>query len=90
MSQEANLSAMEHGRKATEIRAEFGELIDNVVRTKLARLIAIYRQGKIDHDMVIGLVGEMAAMQELVSELESMERRGIVAREKELGRGQKV
>lgn len=90
MSQERDLELMEQGSLAVNIAAATRDVVDNMIRTKFLRLLAIYRQGKIDHDQVVGLVAECAALEEFLSDLESMHRRAEGAANRELNSGKKV
>jgi hypothetical protein len=87
MSQEANLSAIEEGIRAVAVAGAISDVIEDTIRVHVTSLIAMYRQGGIDHDMLIGKVAEIAAMEALLSNLESKARRGDAAANREYNNG---
>ncbi len=85
MSQQRNIELIEAGREATLVRAAIKSVVDEQVTVAVSHLMSMYRQGSIDHDMLVGKVAEITAMDNLLAELESRERRAETAAQKELG-----
>jgi hypothetical protein len=48
-------------------------------------LVSAYRSGALTHDLAIGKIGELSALDEFMDHLENMQRRGFIAKEKEFG-----
>lgn len=92
MANERNLEAIEEGRNATVIAGTIRPYIDDRMREHVLALMAMYRNGAvgaISHDMMIGKVAEITALSDLLSDLESVARRGETAARREYGDGQK-
>lgn len=89
MSQQQNIERIEAGREATFVRGAIQGIVDDQIRTSVVHLVSMYRQGGIDHDMLVGKVAEIAALESLMAELDSRERRAEVAIEREFGNGKK-
>lgn len=73
---------IERGRDAQAIAAMVRDAIDTQMTMACQQLIALYRAGQIDHDLVIGKIGEMAGLQNLLATLETRQRQGHAAMEK--------
>lgn len=50
---------------------------------RLTMLINLYRSGDLEHDRLIGLVGELAALTDFIVHLESEQAQGYIAEEEE-------
>lgn len=85
MSQERNIDRMERGKQATVVSAAIEEVLQDYEQSTLTMLRALYRSGKTDHDVLVGKLGELVAMDNLRSELETRQRQGDLAAMKELG-----
>jgi hypothetical protein len=83
---EVNMEKITQGRAATVAEAVVGELVEDHVNMCLGHLVQMYRSGDINHDAMIGKVAEIAAMQGLISELETRQRLGNMAATKEMGK----
>lgn len=83
MDRQHNIDTIEDGQRAVAVAGYIREEVDNQVRMHVTSLIAIYRQGKIDHDLLIGKVAEIAALEGLMSELENRAMRGVAATNRE-------
>jgi hypothetical protein len=84
-SQERNLDDMERGHTAGLIHAEFRLLLEEQVGQKLLLLVNHYRAETMSHDFMVGKIGEITAIHDILNELEVRERQGISARQRELG-----
>lgn len=80
---ERNLELIEDGRRATIVAGAIKGTVDNKIREHVTLLTAIYRNGKIDHDQLVGKVAEITALLDLMSDLESIAQRGDVAAARE-------
>lgn len=83
--QDERLEKIERGRAAAIAEALVGDIIDEHVNMCVSHLIQMYRGGDINHDQMVGKVAEMAAMQHLSTELESRQRQGNMAAQREYG-----
>lgn len=80
---EENIELMEIGRRATAaagvvgnyIREQHGRIIESMVRS--------YKASTLTHDKLIGQVGELSALADLISNITSDQRRGNTAAERE-------
>lgn len=84
MTFDVNMEKVERGRSASLAEQVVGELVEDHVNMCLAHLVQMYRSGDINHDAMIGKVAEIAAMQGLISELETRQRVGNIALNKEM------
>lgn len=89
MTQERDHELMEKGSQAVLVAGYVREVVDDIFRQKVTLLIAQYRQGKADFPLLLGATAELSALEGLMSELETRERRAAAAYERELNRGQK-
>jgi len=87
MTQEKNLTDMEHGQTAGQIHAEFHDFLAERVGTIVGLMVNEYRAGDMSHDRMVGCIAEIACIHGIINELESRERRGMIAREREFGHG---
>ena len=87
MSQERDMELIEDAIEARTVEAAIKETVDEMMRVTVTKLMHIYRAGKIDHDMLVGGVAELTALDNLMSNLESKQVRGIAASQKEYGNG---
>ena len=85
MSQDANFEKMERGRAATVAEAAINDLVEDHINLCIGQLIQMYRSEAMLHDVLVGKIAEIAAMHSLMSELETRQRIGHIAAEKELG-----
>lgn len=80
---ERNLELIADGRTATVVAGAIKVFVDDKIRENVTLLTAIYRNGKIDHDQLVGKVAEITALLDLMSDLESVALRGDVAAARE-------
>lgn len=85
MSQERDMELIEEAMEARTVEAAIKDVVDEAMRQGVTKLMYIYRDGNIDHDMLVGAVAEIAALDKLMSDLESKQMRGVVAAQKEYG-----
>lgn len=85
MANQDRIDTIEEGQRATMIAGAIRQHVDDQMRAHVTSLIYIYRQGKIDHDLLVGKVAEIAALEGLMSSLENAVLRGHVAANKEYG-----
>lgn len=67
------------------IEALLGSYVQQEIMTRIAHLTAAYRSDTLSHDKMIGMIGAIAALQEVMSNLDSIQRQAIQASEKEYG-----
>jgi hypothetical protein len=83
---DANMEKIAQGKAAALAETVVGDLVEDHVNMCLGHLVQMYRSGDINHDVMIGKVAEIAAMQGLISELETRQRLGHMAYTKEVGK----
>jgi hypothetical protein len=81
------MDVMEEGREASIVASVVVPLINTRITNYVQQLSSMYRGGQYNHDMLLGKVAEITAMLNLISDLESKQRRGDVAAQKEMGDG---
>lgn len=82
--QERDHELMERGSQATALLGFARSSIDDQMRTTVQLMINLYRQGDVPHGVIMGKVGELAALQTLINELETRQRLGDNAANREL------
>lgn len=82
-SQERNIEAIEEGKAASLVESVAKEIVDGMIRGKVLGLISAYRARECDHDFMVGSIGEIAALEAFINELEYRQRRGHIAATKE-------
>ena len=91
MTREQDLEAIEAGRTATWLEGALAPVVDDMMRDRIDKMIAHYRMaatGKpLSHDLLVGLVGELTGLHDLLSELERRHRMGDAAAAREFGNG---
>ncbi len=90
MSQEARHAAMQRATDAGTLMALAGPVIQEQIDATISLLVGNYRGEKIDHDLMVGKIAEISALQGLLSSLESLIRKGEYAMEQEINDGQKA
>lgn len=78
-----NEAAIEEGQRAGVIQDAMLPYVQQAKAELVARLVAMYRSGDTAHDRVVGAMGELTALDNLIQELEYKRRQGFVAQEKE-------
>jgi len=87
MSREGDLDAMEDGRNAAVIASIVQPYIKDRIDNCVIALVQDYRGRTLTHDLMLGKIAEMAALMDMISNLDSTQRQGEVAANRELGRG---
>src|SRR5262245_2702804 len=82
-----NLEAMQRADEAGAVRGLLEPIIQELVTGTLNGLVAHYRGNSLQHDVMVGKIGEISAYLGLVSALDGAQRAGETAREKEFGNG---
>lgn len=77
---------MQRAEEATVVLGHISGYVDATVRGITNNLVAHYRTGKIDHDVLVGGVGEINALLNMVSHLTVVQRNGEAAASKEFGK----
>lgn len=86
MTRDVNLERIQQGKAATLVESVLGDLVQDHVDLCVNKLVQEYRSGEIRHDALVGLVAEISAMQTLMTNIETKQRLGEVAAEREFGR----
>lgn len=81
---------IEQGRNATLVESVVKPHVAEQIDLKVGYMINSYRSGDLDGDEAVCLVAEMSALRGMMEELESRQRRGYLAAEKEYGDGEKA
>lgn len=76
---------VERGRAAAAAMGYVDEMVQGCRQAIIARLISIYRGGTLTHDVAIGSIGELAALDNLMHMLRYTEQQGVISAEKEFG-----
>jgi hypothetical protein len=76
---------MERGSNAAIAESVIRPIINREVEQKIQYMVNTYRSGDLDAEEMLGIAAEISALMMLLSHLETDQRRGIIAREKELG-----
>jgi len=85
MSQEANIAKMEAGREASFISSHVKPYVMARIDVIMEQMVGYYRSGTMPHDLLVGKVGEITALLDMISNLESAERQGDYAAQQEIG-----
>lgn len=84
-TQDERLDDIADGQIARLVYAEVGEMVARREAAIIKTLIALYPH-KMNHDLIVGAVGELAANRRLISELELKIQKGLGAAEQEFKR----
>jgi hypothetical protein len=85
MATDENLDAIQDGQHARLIRGSTEDFIIEREEQLLNALCMAYHANQLDHDMMVGAIGEIAGLRRFREQLESKIRRGTAAAEVELG-----
>lgn len=85
MSREDNLDKMARGREAGVVDALVRPIILEKVSQIVLQMCAYYRGGTLTNDYSRGKIAEISALQDLISQLDSEQRQGDAAAQKEMG-----
>lgn len=78
-----DLERIEEGHEAGVIQNVVAPYVIQAKYDLMQRLITMYRSGDTSHDRIVGVMGELTALDNLVQELEYKRRQGYVSQEKE-------
>lgn len=81
------LDAMDAAREASVSLSVVAPLINIRITNYIQQLAGMYRGGQYTHDQLLGKVAEITAMLNLISDLESTQRVGDIAAQKEIDGG---
>ena len=76
---------LKKGSDAARIEALLGPYIQQEIMLRINHLTAAYRSDTLSHDKMVGMIGAISALQEVMSNLDSVQRQAIQAAEKEYG-----
>lgn len=76
---------LKKGSDAARIEALLGPYIQQEIMLRISHLTAAYRSDTLSHDKMVGMIGAISALQEVMSNLDSVQRQAIQAAEKEYG-----
>jgi hypothetical protein len=85
MTQDANINKMERGREAAAIDALVKPYVQIRIDNITDQLVGFYRGGIMSHDIMVGKIGEITALLDMLSSLETMQRQGDAAAQQEMG-----
>lgn len=89
MDQHERIERIEHGRLATVASGFLLQPIQEQREAILTRLVSLYRAGQTSHDTLLGGIAEIAALDNLMYQLETEVRQGNVAAEMEFRNAKK-
>jgi hypothetical protein len=84
---DANLRTINRGQIASALRGELQGYLLDAEEKVVSRLVGQHRNQTLTNDSLRGSIGEIAALRDLQSQLESDIKRGLAAREEELVHG---
>lgn len=73
------------GQQATMVAAAIYETVNILIEDTVKAMVNHYRQGQINHDFLVGKVGEINALHTLMSNLENKQNRANLAAQQEYG-----
>lgn len=85
MSQEKNIEKMEDGREAAAIHSIVTPYVMRTIDELVLQMVNIYRTGTMPHDLLVGKLGEITGLHDLISHLEHIQKMGDIAAQKEIG-----
>ena len=85
-----NLEAMQRAEEATVLLGLINSYVNTAVLGITSNLVGHYRGGKVEHDALLGGIAEISALMGLVDHLQSTQRTGERAAEKEFSNGQEA
>lgn len=83
-SQQRRHELMEAGREAAEVASVVVQPIHDQIGLTVQQMVNHYRQGVMNHDYLVGKLGEIAGLEQLLNDLEMKQNRASLAAEKEL------
>lgn len=83
MDQAERIERIERGRNAVVARGALQDPYEEARSRVIGRLVSFYRSGHTDHDLILGGIAEIAALDALMNELDRTITQGNVAAEQE-------
>lgn len=78
-----NFEAIERGQQASVIASVVAPYVQDRITAYVQQLAGLYRGGQYTHDQLLGKVAEITALLNMMSHLESDQRSGDIASQKE-------
>jgi len=78
---------MQRADEAAALRGILSPVLDSAILGTLNSLVAHYRGASLNHDVMVGKIGEISALMGLVDHLDGQLRAGEAAREREFSDG---
>lgn len=85
MTQDQNIAKMEAGREAAAVDGLVKPYVMARVDVIVEQMVAIYRGGVMPHDVLVGKLGEITGLLDLIYHLEHVQKIGDNAAQKEIG-----
>ncbi len=85
MSPEEHSERIQRGRSASAAIGFIEEFLEDSKAKLISRAVALYRADKLSHDQAIGTLAGLAALEDLIKQLEYAENQGISSAQQELG-----
>lgn len=82
-----NEEAIQTAREAQLIQSVIRPYVDDKVKMVVTRMVNDYRAGNTDHDTIVGRIGEIRALMDVVEQLDHAQRMGHAAMQKEYADG---
>lgn len=82
---ERRQALIEEGQQAVFVAAAVRESLNEQLDTTLKLILAHYRNGVMNHDFLIGKIGELNALHMLMDSLENKQNRAALAAQQEYG-----
>jgi hypothetical protein len=73
------------GAQATVVAGAIYHSVNEQIELTVAQMVTHYRNGTLTHDLLVGKVGEIYALQTLMTNLENKQNRASLAAQKEYG-----
>lgn len=85
--QQYRIAAIEEAKIASVAAAYLLAPVNRASEDIVQRMMKAYRSREMDHDFLVGCVGELTALSDLMKKLENATLQGEIAAEKEFGNG---
>jgi hypothetical protein len=90
MTQANRLQKIEEGKIASSIESFAGAYITDKITQHVKLLTAAWRAGDLSHDKMVGIIGGISALEEMIADLGSIQRQAYIAAQKEFGDGKET
>lgn len=85
MSPEEHNQRIQRGRSASAAIGFIENFLEESKHNLISRAVSLYRADKLSHDQAIGTLAGIAALEDLIKQLEYAENQGIMSSQQELG-----